>query len=83
MDERILVFDPDSPWGPAAKTLLGPAFTSKKTKDIRFCFDRVFDESATQQQVYEGSAKRLIDSVLNGFNAVSFGLRVYEKFKNL
>jgi kinesin family protein 18/19 len=69
-DDRVLVFDPESPLNQAQKHLLGSVYTSKKTKDIRFCFDRVFDEDASQQQVYEGSAQKLLDSVLGGFNAV-------------
>ncbi|OAV93078.1 hypothetical protein PTTG_27423 [Puccinia triticina 1-1 BBBD Race 1] len=45
---------------------------SKKVKDMRFCFDRVFDENASQEDVYHGSAKDLIDGVLGGFNATVF-----------
>lgn len=46
--------------------------TSKKTKDQVFAFDRVFDENTTQSDVYEGTTKNLLDSVLDGYNATVF-----------
>lgn len=48
----------------------------KKVKDTRFCFDRVFDESATQQQVYDTSARELVPGVFNGYNATVFAYGV-------
>ena len=44
----------------------------KRVKDMRFGFDRVFDETCTQQDVYESTTKSLLDSVLDGFNATVF-----------
>ncbi|KAG6084873.1 hypothetical protein E4U33_002759 [Claviceps sp. LM78 group G4] len=46
--------------------------TSKKVKDQVFAFDRVFDENTTQSDVYEGTTKNLLDSVLDGYNATVF-----------
>ncbi|KOS18186.1 Kinesin-like protein 5 [Escovopsis weberi] len=46
--------------------------SSKKTKDQVFAFDRVFDESTTQSEVYEGTTRGLLDSVLDGYNATVF-----------
>lgn len=46
--------------------------SSKKTKDQIFAFDRVFDETTTQSDVYEGTTKTLLDSVLDGYNATVF-----------
>lgn len=43
---------------------------------MRFCFDRVFDDRATQEDVYEGSAKELVQGVLDGFNATVFAYGV-------
>ena len=37
-----------------------------------FAFDRVFDENASQADVYEGTTKNLLDSVLDGYNATVF-----------
>lgn len=44
----------------------------KRVKDMRFGFDRVFDETCSQQDVYEATTRTLLDSVLDGFNATVF-----------
>lgn len=46
--------------------------TTKKVKDQVFAFDRVFDENTTQSEVYEGTTRSLLDSVLDGYNATVF-----------
>lgn len=65
------VFDPpeDSPVHKFSRSVI-PA--SKKVKDQIFAFDRVFDENTTQSDVYEGTTKNLLDSVLDGYNATVF-----------
>jgi kinesin family member 18/19 len=72
LDDRVLVFDPPetNPVTSYQRQILGAS--AKKVKDIRFCFDRVFEESATQEDVYRGSASDLVGSVLQGFNATVF-----------
>lgn len=37
-----------------------------------FAFDRVFDDNTNQSEVYEGTTKHLLDSVLDGYNATVF-----------
>lgn len=37
-----------------------------------FAFDRVFDDNTTQSDVYEGTTRSLLDSVLDGYNATVF-----------
>lgn len=44
----------------------------KRVKDQTFAFDRVFDETTTQSDVYEATTKPLLDSVLDGYNATVF-----------
>jgi kinesin family protein 18/19 len=44
----------------------------KKTKDQTYAFDRVFDDTTTQSDVYEATTKPLLDSVLDGYNATVF-----------
>lgn len=44
----------------------------KKVKDQVFAFDRIFDDNATQADVYEGTTKSLLDCVLDGYNATVF-----------
>lgn len=77
LDERILVFDP--PENTAVTSFSKGAFPptlGKKVKDIRFCFDRVFDEGCGQEEVYEGSAKELVGHVMNGFHSTVFAYGV-------
>ncbi|KAA8913398.1 P-loop containing nucleoside triphosphate hydrolase protein [Sphaerosporella brunnea] len=71
IDENMLVFDPaeENPMARYQKTILPQG---KRVKDMRFGFDRVFDETCTQQDVYEATTRTLLDSVLDGFNATVF-----------
>ncbi|KAI5459106.1 P-loop containing nucleoside triphosphate hydrolase protein [Mariannaea sp. PMI_226] len=71
VDDRCLVFDPpeESPVHKFSRTVLPK---SKKVKDQVFAFDRVFDENTTQSEVYEGTTRSLLDSVLDGYNATVF-----------
>lgn len=65
------VFDPpeDTPVQRFSR-FAGP--TGKKVKDQTFAFDKVFDENASQGDVYESTTKNLLDSVLDGYNATVF-----------
>ncbi|KAH9447234.1 hypothetical protein Pst134EA_029267 [Puccinia striiformis f. sp. tritici] len=87
LDDRVLIFDPaeSNPMQQAGQSILSKFTTpsssskpslskhnNKKVKDMRFCFDRVFNENASQEDVYHGSAQDLIDGVLGGFNATVF-----------
>ena len=76
LDDRVLVFDPKdtNPVTPLQRQLLGTSY--KKGKDIRFCFDHVFDSTATQQDVYQGTAMDLVDGVLSGINSTVFAYGV-------
>ncbi|OAQ76647.1 kinesin family protein [Purpureocillium lilacinum] len=71
VDDRCLVFDPpeDNPVQRFSRSVVP---TSKKVKDQVFAFDRVFDDNTTQTDVYEGTTKSLLDSVLDGYNATVF-----------
>jgi Cdc6-like AAA superfamily ATPase len=45
----------------------------KNDADIKtFTFDAVFDESCTQQGVYNTTARSIVDAALNGFNGTIF-----------
>lgn len=44
----------------------------KKPGIATFSFDRVLDMNTTQLQVYENTAKNIVDSVLQGFNGTIF-----------
>lgn len=74
VDEKMLVFDPPhtNPLVTMQRELFpNPRFRTK-IKDSRFVFDRLFDDDATQQDVYENTTKPLLDSILDGFNATVF-----------
>lgn len=66
------VFDPpeDNPVQKFSRSVVPT--TGKKVKDQVFAFDRLFDENATQTEVYEATTKPLLDSVLDGYNATVF-----------
>ncbi|GAA5922582.1 kinesin family protein [Sporobolomyces koalae] len=72
LDERILVFDPPDSNVVATFQKNNLPLQGKKVKDIRFCFDRVFDDHCGQEEVYEGSAKELVGHVMDGFHSTVF-----------
>jgi hypothetical protein len=51
VDDRVLVFDPpeENPIAQYSKTIVAGG---RKTKDMRYAFDRVFDERCTQEDVW-------------------------------
>lgn len=65
------VFDPpeDSPVHRFSKSVVPQG---KRVKDQTFAFDRVFDENTAQADIYEGTTRNLLDSVLDGYNATVF-----------
>ncbi|KAK8003261.1 hypothetical protein PG989_002980 [Apiospora arundinis] len=71
VDDRCLVFDPPED-NPVQKFSRSVVPNGKKVKDQVFAFDRVFDDNTTQNEVYEGTTKNLLDSVLDGYNATVF-----------
>ncbi|KAM0197852.1 hypothetical protein ACHAPI_004584 [Fusarium lateritium] len=71
VDDRCLVFDPPED-NPVQKFGRSVVPSSKKVKDQVFAFDRVFDDNTTQSEVYEGTTRTLLDSVLDGYNATVF-----------
>lgn len=77
VDDRILLFDPeekDKAKAFAERGFLPPG--TKRYKDKRFMFDRVFDQEARQIDVYEATAKPLLDGLLDGYNATVFAYGV-------
>ncbi|BGP12689.1 hypothetical protein JCM10213_008827 [Rhodosporidiobolus nylandii] len=72
LDDRILVFDPPETNAVASFQRNAMPMMGKKVKDMRFCFDRVFDEDCGQEEVYDGSAKELVGHVMEGFHSTVF-----------
>ncbi len=66
------VFDPpeDNPVQKFSRSVVPAA--GKKVKDQVFAFDRIFDQTVSQTDVYEGTTRGLLDSILDGYNATVF-----------
>ncbi|NXN28047.1 KI18B protein, partial [Nycticryphes semicollaris] len=70
VDQHILVFNPEAS-GPSGS--VPPARGPKhQGKDLTFVFDRVFEETATQEEVFQHTTREVLDSVLNGYNCSVF-----------
>ena len=77
VDDRILTFDPvetDQARAFVERGFVPPG--SKRYKDKRFMFDRVFDHEARQQDVYDATARPLLKGLLDGYNATVFAYGV-------
>jgi hypothetical protein len=77
VDDRILTFDPAEP--DQAKAFVERGFLppgTKRYKDRRFMFDRVFRPDASQQEVYDTTARPLLQRLLDGFNTTVFAYGV-------
>jgi Kinesin motor domain len=77
VDDRILTFDPAEP--DQAKAFVERGFLppgTKRYKDRRFMFDRVFRPDASQQEVYDTTAGPLLQRLLDGFNTTVFAYGV-------
>ncbi|KAJ6627563.1 P-loop containing nucleoside triphosphate hydrolase protein [Mycena sp. CBHHK59/15] len=73
VDDRILTFDPDEK--DRSKAFVERGFMppgTKRYKDKRFMFDKVFNNEAHQQDVYEATAQPLLQGLLDGYNATVF-----------
>lgn len=79
VDDKVLIFDPPetSVLSTAAHGAQNTfAFGKKKAKDVRYAFDRVFDEKCGQRDVFENTTRPLLDGILNGYNASVFAYGV-------
>lgn len=77
VDDRILTFDPDEK--DRARAFVERGFMppgTKRYKDRRFMFDKVFNHEARQQDVYESTSQPLLKGLLDGFNATVFAYGV-------
>lgn len=65
------MFDPpeDNPVQKFSKSVVP---NGKRVKDQTFAFDRIFDQNASQGEVYESTTRSLLDNVLDGYNATVF-----------
>ncbi|NXL05459.1 KI18B protein, partial [Mesembrinibis cayennensis] len=71
VDQHILVFDPGDSGG-FPGSMLPTRGPKQQGKDLKFVFDRVFGEGATQEEVFQHTTHEVLDSVLNGYNCSVF-----------
>ena len=75
VDSRMVVFDPkkeeESFFFHGSKQK-GRDISKKVNKNAQFLFDRVFGSEASNEEVFEGSTKSIVSSVLDGFNCSVF-----------
>ncbi|NXD72068.1 KI18B protein, partial [Eolophus roseicapillus] len=71
VDQHVIVLNPEEPGGPSGSVLpmRGP---KHQGKDLKFVFDRVFGEEATQEEVFQHTTSEVLDSVLDGYNCSVF-----------
>lgn len=83
VDDKMLIFDPadSNPLNRVSDTVLNSMYSLKRASrrrlrrnsgEVKFVFDKLFDQHSTQQQVYESTTSPLLDSVLDGFNSTVF-----------
>ena len=78
LDEHVLVFDPSPDNEPTFRATSNDGLPrrrpvlGRKHKDLRFAFDHVFDETASQSDVFEHTTESIIEGVLDGINCSVF-----------
>ncbi|EFX74314.1 hypothetical protein DAPPUDRAFT_129226 [Daphnia pulex] len=74
-NDKLLVFDPkdeDDNFFYHGVKQNNRDFTKKAHKDAHFAFDAVFAPESTNEEVFEGTTKAVVDAVLEGFNCSVF-----------
>ncbi|KAG7211152.1 hypothetical protein KM043_010476 [Ampulex compressa] len=75
VDEKMLIFDPkqeEHPFFYQGVAQKGRDLLKKQNKELQFIFDTIFDIGSTNEDVFEGSTKELIQSLLEGYNCSVF-----------
>ncbi|XP_043287140.1 kinesin-like protein KIF18A [Venturia canescens] len=75
IDDKMLIFDPkeeESPFFYRGVAQKGRDLLKKQNKELEFMFDRVFDDRCSNAEVFEGTTKDIIASLLDGYNCSVF-----------
>ena len=75
IDDKMLVFDPkedEEDFYYQGKKNNQRDLNKKQKKDQKFAFDAVYGPDSTNEQVYEGTTKDLVETIFNGFNCSVF-----------
>lgn len=54
--------------------------TSRKPREAKFAFDRVFGPSATNIEVYEQTTKKVLRALVEGYNCSGTGHRTFSLY---
>ena len=72
VDEKVIVFDPKIPTSPEYHRGRKRSFrdmTKRINRNVFFAFDRVFDETTSNLEVFNYTTEAVVTDVLNGYNA--------------
>jgi len=72
VDEKVIVFDPKIQTSPEFYRGRKRSFrdlTKRVNRNIFFAFDHVFDENASNAEVFSFTTEAVVMDVLNGYNA--------------
>lgn len=75
VDDKMLIFDPkeeENPFFYHGVAQKGRDLNKKQNKELQFIFDKIFDMTSNNIDVFEGSTKDLICSLLDGYNCSVF-----------
>ncbi|KAM0724599.1 Kinesin-like protein KIF18A [Formica fusca] len=75
VDDKMLIFDPkvrETPFFFHNVAQKSRDMLKKQNKQLQFIFDRIFSTTSTNTNVFEGSTKNLITSLLDGYNCSVF-----------
>ncbi|XP_054012900.1 kinesin-like protein KIF18A [Hylaeus anthracinus] len=75
VDDKMLIFDPkeeDNPFFYHGVAQKGRDLLKKQNKELQFIFDKVFDMTSSNSDLFEGSTKDLITNLLDGYNCSVF-----------
>lgn len=76
VDDKMLIFDPseNNPLTKVQRQVFSSQISIAKARirEHRFVFDRLFDQDASQEDVFCHTTKPLLDNVLDGYNASVF-----------
>lgn len=75
IDDKMLIFDPkaeENPFFYHGVAQKGRDLLKKQNKEMEFIFDKVFDSNSSNLDVFHGSTKNIITTLLDGYNCSVF-----------
>lgn len=75
LNDKVLIFDPkekESAFYYQGVVQKGRDLLKKQNKELQFIFDKIFDGTSTNTDIFEGTTKDLITNLLDGYNCSVF-----------